>query len=196
MEDYHNVSSVETTITRKYRGISYTTPINAAKEAVLVVDLADRLVGPSGMRRVGEKWVARCPLPSHNDNTPSFVVYPQTNSFFCFGCLRGGDVVELYRLVHGYDERDAHIAAADLLHESGHEVPERPPAWFRKQERQKPIRDALEDVKLRHVQRRLMRIHMPLLEKIDDPEERRVETEKVWRELLLPARMLVERMSK
>src|SRR5215208_1680237 len=113
MESYQKQSPVNTPHARRYRGISYTKPIDAAKEAVPTIDLADRLVGPGGMSRVGEKWVARCPLPDHPDKSPSFTVYPETNSFFCFGCLRGGDVVELARLAWNFDERDARGAAAE-----------------------------------------------------------------------------------
>jgi DNA primase len=107
----------------RYRGVSYTRPIDAAKEAVPVIDLADRLCGPGGLRRVGKEWVGRCVLPDHEDRSPSFTVNPEKNVFFCHGCLRGGDAVELARLAWGYDEREAHVAAAYLLMEFGHEVP-------------------------------------------------------------------------
>jgi DNA primase len=118
------------TRTRRYRGASYTRPIDAAKESVQVIDLADRLGGPGSLRRVGKEWAGRCLLPDHEDRSPSFTVNPEKNVFFCHGCLRGGDVVELARLAWGYDQRDAHVAAAMLLMEFGHEVPQRPPHGF------------------------------------------------------------------
>jgi hypothetical protein len=193
VEEYHNPSPLGTPNPRRYRGISYTTPINAAKEAVPVIDLADRLAGPGKLHRVrGTTWSARCVLPDHEDRIPSFVVYLETNSWYCFGCLRGGDVVELARLAWGYDERDAHVAAANVLHEFGHDVPERPPAWFRKQERQRPTRDALEEIKVKSVQRRLMRTLTPLVTSIEDPEERREEAQRIWRDLAEVARLLVK----
>src|SRR5215207_6028708 len=179
--EYHNPNPANTPNTPRYRGISYTTPIDAAKEAVPVIDLADLLAGPGGLRRgSGTTWSARCVLPDHEDRIPSFVLYPETNSFYCFGCLRGGDVVELARLAWGYDERDAHIAAAELLMEFGYEVPERAPAWFRKQERQKKARDALHELRVRSAQRRLMRALGPLVASIEDPEERREEAQRIW----------------
>jgi len=39
----------------------------------------------------------KCVCPFHEDKDPSLVFYPKTNSFFCFGCRVGGDVVEFYR---------------------------------------------------------------------------------------------------
>ena len=79
----------------------------------------------------------------------------------------------------GYDQSDAHVAAAMLLMEFGHEVPQRPPAWFRKQERQKPIRDAAHEIKVRSAQRRLMRIYAPLVVRIEDTSAPRRGTRRV-----------------
>lgn len=42
------------------------------------------------------KPVVCCPL--HDEDTPSCRYYEETNSFYCFGCQRGGDVVQLHRL--------------------------------------------------------------------------------------------------
>jgi hypothetical protein len=75
--------------------------------------------------------------------------------------------------------------------EFGFEVPQRPPAWFARQARQKPVRDALEDAKVRSAQRRLMRRLEPYLARIEDDAERRAEAFAVWEELEIPARMIV-----
>ena len=179
------------TRTRRYRGISYSGPIDEAKRLVPVIDLAGRLVGPCHLRRAGKEWVARCPLPDHADKTPSFTVNEAKNLWWCHGCLRGGDVVELARLAWGYDQRDAHVAAATLLVEFGLVVPQRSPAWFRKQERQKPVRDALEQVKIRSARRRLMRAFGPLVASIKNPEERCEETQRIWHDLDEVARLVV-----
>jgi hypothetical protein len=153
-----SVHQAEATRAPRFPGVSYTSPINAAKEAVQVIDLADRIAGPGKMRRASNTWVTHCLLPDHEDRSPSFVVYPETNSWYCFSCLHGGDVVELARLVWGYEEREAHIAAAYLLMEFGHEIPQRPPAWFRKQRRQRPTRDAIDREKLEHIRMLVFRL--------------------------------------
>jgi DNA primase len=41
---------------------------------------------------------ANCPFPSHNDKTPSFLYYPETNSFYCHGCKAGTRPVDF--IVH------------------------------------------------------------------------------------------------
>jgi hypothetical protein len=175
-----SVVTTPTAATTRYRGVSYTTPIDSAKEAVPVIDLADRLAGPGKMRRAGKTWVTNCLLPNHEDRSPSFVVYPETNSWYCFSCLAGGDVVELARLAWGYDERDAHVAAANLLHEFGHEVPARPPAWFRRQERQRPVREAIDQERIEHIRMLTFRlVWAPWLRRL--PEWCREEaTESAW----------------
>jgi DNA primase len=163
------------------RGISTRSVIDEAKAKVSTIDLADRLCGPGQLRRVGEKWVARCPLPEHADRSPSFTVYPGTDSFFCFGCLVGGDVVELARHAWGYGKHEVAIAAADLLREFGHELPQRSPAWYRKQERQRQTRDAVEQTRKNSVRRRLFEhLVLPHLDTIENSEERNRELERAW----------------
>jgi hypothetical protein len=43
------------------------------------------------LRHSGAEFVGRCPL--HEDKHPSLHVYPATNTFHCFGCGEGGDVL-------------------------------------------------------------------------------------------------------
>ena len=40
-----------------------------------------------------------CPLPGHDDSTPSFTVYPGERGVWCHGCQRGGGIVELAGLL-------------------------------------------------------------------------------------------------
>ena len=44
----------------------------------------------------GRNRVGLCPF--HSEKTPSFTIYPDNQSFYCFGCGAGGDVVTFIRI--------------------------------------------------------------------------------------------------
>ena len=48
---------------------------------------------------------ALCPL--HNEKTPSFTLYPASNSWYCFGCGAGGSTIDFVMQVHGVDALEA-----------------------------------------------------------------------------------------
>jgi DNA primase len=163
------------------RGVSRRPVINEAKAKVSVIDLADLLCGTAKMSRVGEEWIARCPLKDHEDKTPSFAINPEKNVWFCHGCLRGGDVVELARFAWELDKAEVAVAAAYLLMEFGLEIPQRPASWFAKQERQKPIRDGIDTVRREIKRRRLFRCFiLPVVDTIEAEAEREQELERAW----------------
>jgi hypothetical protein len=175
------------------RGVSNRSVIEETKAKVPIIDLADLLCGPGQMRRVGQRWVARCPFPDHLDKTPSFCVWPAEGRAWCFGCSRGGDVVDLASLAWGIDKPA--IAAAEVLLTFGHEAPRRPRSWFRKQQRQRPVRYAIDQMRFEHLRRRLFRAFCaPSLLRIADTEEREAEAAILWEETELLARLLVERL--
>jgi hypothetical protein len=130
------------------------------------------------MRRVGKERVGRCPLPDHEDKTPSFTVNPEKNLWFCHGCVRGGDVITLAQRAWGIDRAD--VAAAEILLTFGYEIPKRPDSWFRKQARQAPVRNAIEEARVKHYQRRVYRAFLPAIEDISDVDQRRKEAELFW----------------
>jgi DNA primase len=180
------------------RGVSRKTVIEAAKEKIPTIDLADRLAaGQDGRwRKVGAEWVRNCVLPDHEDKTPSFCVDPDKNVWFCHGCLRGGDVIELARFAWGYEKHEVAMASANLLHEFGHPIPKRPKPWYRKQERQKLLRDAINRARIEHLRRRLFRrFFLPSLVRIEDPEERKAEAGAFWEATEPLARMMLERLA-
>jgi DNA primase len=163
------------------RGVSRRRVIDEAKAKVSVIELVDLLCGPAKMRRVGDEWIARCPLKDHEDKTPSFAVNPAKNVWFSHGCLRGGDVVELARFAWDFDNAAVAVAAACLLMKFGHEVPPRPASWFARQERQKPIRDGIDSVRREIKRRRLFRCFiLPVIDTIEAEGEREQELERAW----------------
>jgi DNA primase len=140
----------------------------------------------------GKAWfTGRCPLPDHEDKTPSFYIYPGEvgGRWWCYGCGRGGDVVDLE--FHCGDYGELWEAMVSLAVEYDVELPEGPPSWFARQERQKPVRDALEEVKVRRVQRRLYRLFAPAIERIEDATERKAEKAQTWHDLRHVAALVV-----
>lgn len=63
------------------------------KDAISIEDFIAQYVE---LRPSGRNLVGRCPF--HDDRVPSLVVFPATNSFHCFGCRAGGDVISFLRL--------------------------------------------------------------------------------------------------
>lgn len=57
------------------------------------------------MRKSGKALVGLCPF--HAEKHPSFLIYLETNSCWCFGCNKGGDVINFVRLLHGFSFPDA-----------------------------------------------------------------------------------------
>ena len=49
--------------------------------------------------------VALCPF--HTEKTPSFVIYNDTNSYYCFGCGAGGDAITFIKNIERLDYTDA-----------------------------------------------------------------------------------------
>ncbi len=53
------------------------------------------------LKRRGKNLVGLCPF--HNEKTPSFTIYPDNGSFYCFGCGVGGDVITFTGLIENLD---------------------------------------------------------------------------------------------
>ena len=63
------------------------------------------------LKRSGSTLKGLCPF--HNEKTPSFTVYPQNGSYYCFGCGNGGDVVTFIRNAENLDYTEAVRFLAD-----------------------------------------------------------------------------------
>lgn len=59
------------------------------------------------LEQVGPRYRSNCVFSDHEDNTPSFIVYPETNSFYCFGCQRGGDPIQFVAYYEGVSRSEA-----------------------------------------------------------------------------------------
>jgi DNA primase len=191
--EYHSTGSPQTTSRPERRGVSRKRVIEAAKEKVSVAELAERL--GTRLRPSGKDSRGCCPV--HGGKNPtSFAVDPEQDLWFCYSCLRGGDVVELARFAWDYEKAEVKMAAADLLYEFGYEIPPRPASWYLKQERQRPVRDAIDRVRFDHLRRRLFRrFFKPSLLRIEDPDERKAEAVIFWEATEPLARMMLERLT-
>jgi hypothetical protein len=67
-----------------------------------IVDIASSFLR---MKKSGKNYLTLCPF--HQEKHPSFYLYPDTNSFYCFGCNRGGDVIKFVELHFVYDFKQA-----------------------------------------------------------------------------------------
>ena len=71
------------------------------------------------IQRAGSLYKCCCPL--HSEKTPSCVLYPHNNSFYCFGCHRGGTVITFIQEAENVGFMDAVHILADRV---GLQVPE------------------------------------------------------------------------
>lgn len=71
------------------------------------------------LKRRGKNLLGLCPF--HNEKTPSFNIYPENNSFYCFGCNKGGSV---FQFVMGVENLAFTDAVRWLAQRAGMQVPE------------------------------------------------------------------------
>lgn len=57
------------------------------------------------LKRSGKNLVGLCPF--HSEKTPSFNIYPDNGSFYCFGCGVGGDIITFVRRIENLDYMEA-----------------------------------------------------------------------------------------
>jgi DNA primase len=84
-------------------------------DATDIVQLVSRSVG---LKKSGRSFIGLCPF--HNERTPSFHVYPDTQSFHCFGCKKSGNAIDF---VIERDKLDFKGALELLAREAGIELP-------------------------------------------------------------------------
>lgn len=75
------------------------------QELRLKTDIVDLISSYVSLKKRGNTYVGLCPF--HNEKTPSFTVYENTQSFYCFGCGAGGDGVSFMRKIENLDYIDA-----------------------------------------------------------------------------------------
>jgi DNA primase len=78
---------------------------DAFAEVKAKVDLVKIVQEHLRLTRRNKDFVGLCPF--HQEDTPSFTVHPQTQTWYCFGCQRHGDVFTFVELIEKTDKRGA-----------------------------------------------------------------------------------------
>ena len=78
------------------------TDVDQVKYSVAIEDIVARYLE---LTVRGQNYVARCPF--HLDRTPSFVVFPTTQTFHCFGCRAHGDALAFLMKIERLTFREA-----------------------------------------------------------------------------------------
>jgi hypothetical protein len=80
-----------------------------------------------GIRLDEVRSKVRCPFKSHmggKENTASFWFYPENNSFYCFGCGKGGKHAHGVKFVAWMDDISEYLAATRILRDFAGDVDE------------------------------------------------------------------------
>jgi DNA primase len=75
------------------------------------IDVVDEVSLVVALRKSGKSFQGLCPL--HNERTPSFYVFPESQTWRCFGCHEGGDVFTFVEKQQGLDFREALLYLAE-----------------------------------------------------------------------------------
>lgn len=86
-------------------------PVEEIKSRIDIVETVSRYVS---LKRAGRNFKGLCPF--HGEKTPSFVVFPDSGSFHCFGCGRNGDV---FHFLMGLEGKDFKEVLSDLARATG-----------------------------------------------------------------------------
>ncbi|MEG1895906.1 MAG: DNA primase, partial [Oscillospiraceae bacterium] len=94
-------------------------PKEYIQELVQRNDVIDVVSAHVQLKRNGRIYKGLCPF--HSERTPSFTVYPETQSYYCFGCGAGGDVITFIKDIDGLTYIEA---IKQLAQQSGMSLPD------------------------------------------------------------------------
>ncbi|MBX3069652.1 MAG: DNA primase [Thermomicrobiales bacterium] len=94
---------------------------DAVSEIREKLDIVDIIGEKVVLKKAGRNMKGLCPF--HQEKTPSFVVFPETQGFHCFGCGKGGDLFTFYMEREGVDFREALKELAERAGVSLDELP-------------------------------------------------------------------------
>lgn len=80
-------------------------PHEYIEELTRRTDITELIGSYVQLKRKGRLYGGLCPF--HSEKSPSFYVYPDTQSFYCFGCGAGGDVITFIKKINNVDYIEA-----------------------------------------------------------------------------------------
>jgi len=111
--------------------------IDEVKERLDIVEVISSYIP---LQKAGRNYKALCPF--HSEKTPSFVVFPDSQRWHCFGaCGEGGDVFTFVMKREGWDFR---TALEELARRAGVELRPRTPAQAQAEEEADRLRGLLD----------------------------------------------------
>jgi DNA primase len=113
-------------------------PVDEIKARINAVELIGETVK---LRRSGRTFTGLCPFHVHTKNTPSFVVWPESGTWRCFGqCNEGGDIFKFVMKKESWGFREA---LEYLAGRAGVELKQRTQQDVEREEEYKRLRDLL-----------------------------------------------------
>jgi len=106
-------------------------PVAEIKSRLSIVDIVSQY---TQLKKAGRNFKACCPF--HNEKTPSFIVSPDRQFAWCYGCQTGGDIFKIVELLEGVDFKEALKILAD---KAGVELPTNFSGGAKKEQRDKLI---------------------------------------------------------
>lgn len=94
-------------------------PESFIQELKIKNDITDIISSYVSLKRRGRNMVGLCPF--HGEKTPSFNIYTETDSFYCFGCGASGDVISFIMKIENLDYVEA---VKYLAQRAGMDIPE------------------------------------------------------------------------
>src|ERR1051326_6936292 len=85
-------------------------PVEQVRAAVDLVELVGQYVP---LKKAGRTFKGLCPF--HTEKTPSFVVFPDTGHWHCFGCGEGGDAFSFLMKIENLTFPEALRRLADRI---------------------------------------------------------------------------------
>ncbi|MBN1679208.1 MAG: DNA primase [Anaerolineae bacterium] len=105
------------------------------------LDIIDIVSGYANLQKAGRNYKALCPF--HQERTPSFVVFPDTQTWRCFGaCGEGGDIFSFVMKIEGWDFSET---LRELAKRAGIELTPQSPQQIEQASETEQLRELLEE---------------------------------------------------